>query len=126
MNLPLFFAIFLLGARAVATPSQAQNASTPKLPATAQSVELRPAQDWNAFRLSGADANIEVVPSDDARFDTVLRASNTRLPDLDYNIQIIAPTEMAIKKGDVMLAQFWMRTIKTTDETGQGTVSFVF
>lgn len=126
MNISLLSGVLLACAFAVAVPSCAQDAQPLKLSATAKAIELRPAANWKAFALRGDGAKISISQSKDARFDSVLRATNTRLPTNDYDIQLRAPLETAIKKGDVILAQFWMRVIETTNESEEGTTTFTF
>lgn len=43
-----------------------------------------------------------------------------------WTSQLVANSGQAIKKGDVVLADFWLRCIKSKLESGDGTVSFVF
>ena len=126
MKIPLLSGLLLAGACAVAVPCCAQDARNLAIPATSQATELRPAASWKAFVLRGEGAKVQVVTSQDPRFDSVLRATNTRLPTNDYDIQLRAPLEKAIKKGDVILAQFWMRVIETTNESEEGTTTFTF
>ena len=87
----------------------AANAATP--PAS-----LLPADTANAFKISGAraaDAKVLVVDADNSSFKRAIRAQTLAQPGEAYQIQLTAKNVAPIRKNDVLLATFWLRTIES-------------
>ncbi len=107
------------------------NAQMPDKPAMAAELatpySLLPAETVDAFKLSGpnaADAKDSVVAVDNPNFKSAIRAQTLKQPQRPYEIQLAARNVAPIRKGDVLLASFWMRTIESP--MLEGFVGFTF
>ncbi len=107
------------------------NAQMPDKPAMANesknSISLLPTDTVEAFKLSGpqaADAKASVVDVDNPDFKRAIRAQTLKQPQRPYEIQLAAKNVAPIKKDDVLLATFWMRTLESPMQ--EGFVGFTF
>ena len=90
-------------------------------------ISLLPTDTVEAFKLSGpqaADAKVSVVAVDNPNFKSAIRAQTLKQPQRPYEIQLAAKNVAPIRKGDVLLASFWMRTIESPMQ--EGFVGFTF
>src|SRR5215213_2227026 len=80
-----------------------------------------------AFTLTGAAVELgraEVVKVTGRPFDRALRLTTTTTPGVEWNLYLTAPTAAPVKKGDVVLARFWLRCHESM--TGEGFTTFAF
>jgi endo-1,4-beta-xylanase len=106
-----------------------ENTPRPAATATPAAVALLPVDPLAAFRLGGrsaADARVERVAVAGMPFSHALRVRTARRPERTYDIQLSARITAPVAKGDVLLAAFFVRTIDSTDETGEARTTFIF
>jgi len=75
------------------------------------------------LRAEADAASLATVVVEGQPFDRALRVSTTRRPANPWNIKLDAPTTGSVARGDVILIAFWMRTIASEDESGDGVVN---
>lgn len=83
--------------------------------------------DGSTLLLIGSDsaaARVSTVPVQGQAFKQALRAQTVREPDTLSSAALSARTLAPIKKGDVLLATFWLRC--TESRNGEAMVGFVF
>ncbi len=83
--------------------------------------------DGTTLLLTGSDsaaARVTTVPAQGQTFKQALRAQTVREPGMPLSAALSARTVAPIKKGDVLLATFWLRC--TQSRNGEGMVGFVF
>jgi len=66
------------------------------------------------------DAAAEVVAVEGRDFARALRVTTTRKPEHPWGVVVHVPTAGAVERGDVVLLSFWMRTLESGDESGDG------
>jgi GH35 family endo-1,4-beta-xylanase len=79
------------------------------------------------FTLAGdarQDAQVRVVPVQGQTFNQAWNIKTMRTPGSPWLIQLVCDVAMPIKKGDVMLATFWLRGLET--DTGEAFAALVF
>lgn len=59
-------------------------------------------------------------------FSHALRSTVTQKPTRNPAFQVGVTNSLPVAKGDVLLASFYMRTLESTDDTGEGRVKFLF
>ncbi|MFO7903843.1 MAG: endo-1,4-beta-xylanase [Planctomycetota bacterium] len=69
------------------------------------------------------EAEKNVVEVKDMHFQKAVRVRSTRRPDNQWGVVVHADTRGNIAKGDVILISFWMRTVTSESESGQGTAA---
>ncbi len=88
---------------------------------------LLPADSASAFAISGAraaDARISVVDADHPNFTRAIRAQTLAQTQKPYEIQLRCVNVAPIRKNDVLLATFWLRTLQSPMD--EGFVGFTF
>ncbi|HUT59252.1 MAG TPA: endo-1,4-beta-xylanase [Phycisphaerae bacterium] len=76
-----------------------------------------------AFRLDGAEQDkgkLEVVPVEGQPFAKALRLTTKEKSANIFTLQLAANNTTAVAEGDVILAEFYLRCVKPTAETGEG------
>ncbi len=131
-----FATVLAMGGRAVpaapvsaASPRQAQGSGEAALPPGGT-----PVVGADALRIvsGAADGKLEkvAVASDTATGQVpggeVLRLTTLRKPANAWEVQAGAPTAAPVKKGDVLLARFYVRAVKGQAETGEARTQFIF
>lgn len=79
------------------------------------------------FQYGGAKAEngrLEHVSVKGQSFDRAIRLITTNDPGMEWGIQATLQTDFPVKRGDVLLARFWMRCVDSM--TGEGFTGFVF
>ena len=90
-------------------------------------ISVLPGDVPTALLLTGSDsaaAHVNVVSVQGQAFGQALRAQTVREPAMPYSVALSARTIAPIKKGDVLLATFWLRCIDSRN--GEAMVGFVF
>lgn len=100
-------------------PAQAE----PVLPV---GVAVLPERGLSSFKLSGGNAEISVVPVEGQVFKSALSARTLKKPERDYEIQVATTNAAPVAKGDVIVAEFYLRTLEAEDETGEGQTALLF
>jgi GH35 family endo-1,4-beta-xylanase len=87
-----------------------------------------PAPALDALVFSGGESagKLEKVKVEGQPFQEALRLSTFELTLNKWDIQAQAPLPVAVKKGDVLLAEFSMRAVQTQAESGEALSEFVF
>jgi len=67
-----------------------------------------------------------VKPHAGQPFTTAVQVRTIRQPRNDYEVQLIAPSTAAVRKGDVCLLRFYLRTVQSSHESGEGRVRVYF
>ena len=76
--------------------------------------------------LAGDRAETEVVTVRGQPFTRAIRARVKTRPQQSYGIQLSAPAAVAVGKGDVLHARFYVRALDVRDETAEAVAEFVF
>ncbi|MGD0462795.1 MAG: endo-1,4-beta-xylanase [Tepidisphaeraceae bacterium] len=80
-----------------------------------------------AYSLSGIHqelGKIQIVHADHPQFDQAIQIATSPGARGEWYVQIAAPVTQGVKKGDVLLAHFWLRCDDSM--TGEGYTTFVF
>ena len=80
-----------------------------------------PAAD--TFATFSTPAEAEVVAVEGMPFQRALRVTVEREPEDAWRVQVKLPFERAVRQGDAVLVSFWMRTLGSDDESGDGRVT---
>jgi GH35 family endo-1,4-beta-xylanase len=101
--------------------------------ATAGAADLPPGEDLlerpfleQVKPLQNERGIIEPVAVTGQPFPSALRLTNRQRMQQFWDFQVVVPVPKAVKKGDVMLVQFWARTLSSADETGEGRVEVYY
>ncbi len=90
---------------------------------------MLPDDSFPRLRLStqgGAKAQSQPVKvDDDVSFKRAMRVAIGKRPDRPWNVELLAPTDGAIKRGDVLFVRVWARAIRSDNESGDGKVSLI-
>ena len=118
-------------------PSQAQNSaiglvvsSAPidsplaGVPTKAIGVNLLPADPLEKFLPEQKEVQTKIAPVTGQKFARALQTQTSAQPTNAWDFQIGARTVASVKKGDVLLATFWMRAVQT--QAGYGRTEVVF
>lgn len=91
-------------------------------------VDMLPAGGVGQFKLNQPSdkAQIELVSIQRQSFKQALRATTNTQPANAYELQLICPIAKPVNQGDVLYATFWMRSLRSEDETGDGVSLFLF
>jgi GH35 family endo-1,4-beta-xylanase len=91
-------------------------------------ISVLPAGGVSQFKLNAPTpkGHLEVVPVENQTFNRAIRATTLVKPDKAYNLQMLCPISTTIKQGDVLYATFWMRSLQSEDETGDGVSLLLF
>lgn len=81
---------------------------------------------WTLVGQVGQAVKVEKVAVSGQPFTQALRISSSATYARSYDVQLKAACPVAVKKGDVVLATFWGRTIESREETGETRTAFVF
>jgi len=74
----------------------------------------------------GADAQRTVVDVGHEAFDRAVRVRTIDSPREKWTVKLDLPIDRgAVRQGDTLLVDFWMRTLATADESGDGSVFVV-
>ena len=73
-------------------------------------IPLLPRDAIMAFSRPGGIASVRLVPVRGVPFARALRCTTTREPTNSWDVQLSAPAIAPIKKDDILLATFWMRS----------------
>ncbi len=68
----------------------------------------------------------EMVPVEGQSFQQALKLKTLAASTNIWDVQAEAPVPVAVKAGDVVLAEFWMRAVETSVESGEASSEFVF
>jgi GH35 family endo-1,4-beta-xylanase len=115
----LFFAGEFMNAMSDGSPSVA--ASLPP------GLTVIPDSGLAAFSLFGVQkelGRVEIVDATHPRFKKALRIQTMPGAKTEWSVQVVAPVTQEVKKGDVLLARFWLRCQESM--TGQANTSFIF
>ena len=77
-------------------------------------------------RKLGEVQRVAVKPDKGRPFSRAVRVRTLLRPQHDYFLQLIALSTKAVGKGDVCLLRFWLRTVETTHESGEGRARVYF
>ncbi len=89
--------------------------------------KMLPPQTLGAFSPFGDQMQLEklqIVPVDHPKFNSAIEVQTQGGARVDWNTEIVAPVTKPVKRGDVLLAHFWLRC--TNSMTGEGYTSFEF
>lgn len=89
--------------------------------------KMLPASNLGAFAPLGDQAElakVQVVGVDQPTFKSAIQVETQAGARVDWNTEISAPVTKPVKRGDVMLAHFWMRCLNSM--TGEGYTAFEF
>jgi len=75
---------------------------------------------------AAGQVEVESVATTGQPFTRALRLRTTRRPNLPYDVQLAGSALSGVKKGDVLLATFYVRTLQGQAETGEARTEFVF
>jgi endo-1,4-beta-xylanase len=91
-------------------------------------VALLPAESLGAFSASNrADAvKVERVPVEGQPFKEALRLTTLQKSANVWDVQLSATATQGVKKGDTLLATFYVRSVKGQAETGEARTALVF
>ncbi len=70
----------------------------------------------------GARAERSVVAADHPGFEQAVRVETIESPRDKWTVKVDVPLTGEMKQGDVLLIDFWMRTLQTADESGDGSI----
>lgn len=90
-------------------------------------LSILPEDAIEKFRLAGGEAEaarVNLVPVSGPGFERAIRAQTTREPKSPWLVQLAVPTVEPVKKGDIVLASFWIRGLEAA--TGEAYVGLVF
>lgn len=124
----LLFAPFYK-ATAVTAPYQDPAPKTADSKPLPQGVSLLPEDPFQQLKVSGgASVTVETEPVSitGQPFKTALQLRTLRRSETPYAVQLSGKAVSGVKKGDVLLATFYVRTIKGQAETGEAHTEFVF
>jgi endo-1,4-beta-xylanase len=116
--------LLLLGIFNVLCASEAPGQTRSNLPA---GKSVLPVDAIDALLLGGSQkqlATTQTIPITGQAFQNALRISVKPGATAEWNVQLQIPVKVAVKKGDVLLAHFWMRCEESM--TGDGFAGFVF
>ena len=117
---PLLWAVL---AAVLLCPGPARAQQEP--PAPPGGVAALPADSLPGFLPSYKDDNIGIVPVAGRPFTRALRITTSQPnPPAPWSVQYGIRTSAPVKKGDTLLADFWMRTVRT--QTGYGRADVYF
>lgn len=84
-----------------------------------------PADSLSAFHFNAPEySKMEVVPVKGQKFAQAVRVASIKRPDHVWNVQISAKSIGDVKKGDVLLATFWLRCVESA--TGEANAVFAY
>ncbi|MFG0249027.1 MAG: hypothetical protein ACF8OB_09090, partial [Phycisphaeraceae bacterium JB051] len=91
-------------------------------------VNMLPAGGVTQFKLNAKTekAHVKMVPVTDQTFNRAIQATTLVRPAKAYELQVLCPIAQPVKKGDVLYATFWMRSLSSEDETGDGVSLLLF
>jgi GH35 family endo-1,4-beta-xylanase len=84
---------------------------------------------WPSFQLVGSDldkGSIEKVKVEGPSFAEAWRLTTKAMPSNAWALQIAAPCPVTVGMGDVLYADFWMRSVSGGAESAEGRSIFVF
>jgi GH35 family endo-1,4-beta-xylanase len=90
-------------------------------------LSVLPADTLQAFQFSGGDsaaADAQMIAVSGEPFHSAWRARTFKQPQEVYSVQLSARTAAPVKKGDALLATFWIRSIYSL--AGSARTDFVF
>ncbi len=73
----------------------------------------------------GAKAERSVVAVEHSAFKQAVRVKTIDSPREKWTLKVDIPLGDGLKQGDVVLVDFWMRTLQTADESGDGSIFVV-
>lgn len=82
-----------------------------------------------SFSLVGSETAkgaIEKVPAEGQPFQNVWRLSTKEDIGTSWNLQVVAPCPIPVGTGDVLYAEFWMRSVSGGAESAEGRSGFIF
>ena len=85
--------------------------------------------DYKSFRLEGAEAKkaaFSVQAMSGPTWNSLLRIETKESCSTPYAAQLSQRNREPVHKGDVLLVHFYLRTVKSSIESGEGIVEFVF
>lgn len=101
--------------------------------AVAVAADLPPGEDMlggpylEQVRPSSSErAEIELVDIAGKPFTKAVRITTRQRMQRFWEVQVMGVVPKAVAKGDVVLVQFWARTLSSADETGEGRVEVYF
>jgi len=97
-------------------------AQTP--PAGGESLFAKPGLD--SLQLDGDKGKMEKVEVTGQAFKEAVKLTTFTATQNPWTVQVEAPVALAVKTGDVVLAEFWMRAAETNVESGEANSEFVF
>ncbi|MAX27100.1 MAG: hypothetical protein CMJ19_21605 [Phycisphaeraceae bacterium] len=91
-------------------------------------VNMLPSGGVTQFKLNAKSdkAHVKVVPVTGQTFNRAIQATTLVRPAKAYELQVLCPIAQPVKKGDVLYATFWMRSLASEDETGDGVSLLLF
>lgn len=81
--------------------------------------------DYPQFKVWGKDAKdspFQIVDVEGMPFKKAMRIEVVKNPEQLWDVQLVAVPSVALKPGDAMLLRFWMRTLSSAHESGEGAV----
>ena len=86
----------------------------------------KPGIDLLQVGKQGDKGESEKISVEGQPFKEALRLTTYQTTANKWDVQVDAPVSVATQNGDVILAEFWMRAVKTQGETGESKSEFVF
>jgi GH35 family endo-1,4-beta-xylanase len=111
--------LFALLCSILTVPAGAQEA-----PAGGQSLFSKPSLE--AIQLNGKKGTLDKVPVTGQNFKEALKLTTLEATENPWGVQVDAPVDFPVHKGDVVLAQFWMKADESHVESGEAQSEFVF
>ncbi len=75
---------------------------------------------------NGAEATQQIVQVEGMDFTQAVRVTSTQRTQKSWDVVLHADTKGDIQRGDVVLLSFWMRTLHSDDESGDGVIPAFF
>ncbi len=88
--------------------------------------DLIPPPAIDLIQFDGSKGKMEKVPVVGQAFKEALRLTTFESTANPWDVQVEAPVSQAVKAGDVVLAEFWMRAAETNVESGEASSEFGF
>ncbi|MGA2440965.1 MAG: endo-1,4-beta-xylanase [Tepidisphaeraceae bacterium] len=113
--------LFLIG---IMTSSCTTDPVSSSLPPGGQLLAKSGLTPFTLFGVQQELGKFRIVDVEHSDFKQAMEIETSAGARAEWNVQIVAPVNQAVKKGDVLLACFWLRCIQSM--TGEGYTAFEF
>jgi endo-1,4-beta-xylanase len=94
-----------------------------QVPAGGTSLLAKPLAQWRFSKGGNPPATLTEIEVQGMPFAKAIRITHTLRPKQSWAIQLVGEVNAPIKRGDVCLMAFWLRSPQSADESGHGVVS---